>query len=115
MEDQDNERTSLKDLPIYVWTYQLKFEAAWEALRLEYQPSTVTDLSLLKEQIMGLTDQIPGGFDQFKSEFHRLHTEILATNVPDAIMLGFLPFPVLSGWFLLPTNLPDLPLDPLVV
>ena len=72
-------------LPFEQWTYQLKFEAAWEALRLEYQPSTVTDLSLLKEQIMGLNDQTPDGFDQFKSEFHRLHTEILATNVPDAI------------------------------
>ena len=72
-------------LPLDQWSYQLKFEAAWEALRLEYQPSTVTDLSLLKEQIMALNDQIPGGFDQFKSEFHRLHTEILATNVPDAI------------------------------
>ena len=28
---------------------------------------------------------MPGGFDHFKSEFHRLHTEILATQVPDAI------------------------------
>ena len=43
------------------------------------------DLSQLKDQIMSLTDQVPGGFDQFKSEFHRLHTEILATQVPDAI------------------------------
>ena len=34
---------------------------------------------------MALNDQMPGGFDQFKSEFHRLHTEILATQVPDAI------------------------------
>ena len=69
------------------WTYQRKFEAAWEALRLEYQPSTVVDLSQLKDQIMALSDQVPGGFDHFKSEFHRLHTEILATQVPDAIKL----------------------------
>ena len=34
---------------------------------------------------MSLSDQVPGGFDQFKSEFHRLHIEILATQVPDAI------------------------------
>ena len=67
------------------WTYMLKFRAAWEALRLEYQPSTVVDVSQLKEQIMSLNDQIPGGFDQFKAEFHRLHTEILATGVADAI------------------------------
>ena len=67
------------------WTYQRKFEAAWEALKTEYQPSTVVDLSLLKDQIRALSDQIPGGFDQFKSEFLRLHTEIMATRVPDAI------------------------------
>ena len=67
------------------WTYMLKFRAAWEALRLEYQPSTVVDVSQLKEQIMSLSDQMPGGFDQFKAEFHRLHTEILATGVADAI------------------------------
>ena len=36
---------------------------------------------------MALSDQVPGGFDHFKSEFHRLHTEILATQVPDAIKL----------------------------
>ena len=34
---------------------------------------------------MSLSDQMPGGFDQFKAEFHRLHTEILATGVADAI------------------------------
>ena len=72
-------------VPVDQWSYQLKFQAAWEALRLEYQPSTVVDLSQLKDQIMALNDQMPGGFDQFKSEFHRLHTEILATQVPDAI------------------------------
>ena len=63
----------------------LKFNAAWEALRQEYQPSTAVDVSQLKQQIRALNDQIPGGFDQFKSEFHRLHTEILATQVPNAI------------------------------
>ena len=67
------------------WTYRLKFNAAWEALRQEYQPSTAVDVSQLKQQIMALNDQIPGGFDQFKSEFHRLHTEILATQVANAI------------------------------
>ena len=60
------------------WTYMLKFRAAWEAPRLEYQPSTVVDVSQLKEQIMSLSDQMAGGFDQFKAEFHRLHAEILA-------------------------------------
>ena len=40
------------------WTYQRKFEAAWEALKTEYQPSTVVDLSLLKDQIRALSDQI---------------------------------------------------------
>ena len=72
-------------LPLEQWTYQMKFQAAWEALRLEYQPSTVVDLSQLKDQIRSLSDQVPGGFDHFKSEFLRLHTEILATGVPDAI------------------------------
>ena len=67
------------------WTYQAKFEACWEALRVEYQPSTAIDLSQLREQIFALNDQIPGGFDQFKSEFHRLHAEIVATRVPQAI------------------------------
>ena len=67
------------------WSYQKKYEAAWEALKTEYQPSTVVDLSLLKDQIRALNDQIPGGFDQFKSEFLRLHTEIMATRVADAI------------------------------
>ena len=72
-------------IPLEQWTYQLKFQAAWEALRLEYQPSTVVDLSQLKDQIRSLSDQVPGGFDHFKSEFLRLHTEILATGVADAI------------------------------
>lgn len=72
-------------IPVDQWTYRLKFNAAWEALRQEYQPSTAVDVSQLKQQIMALNDQIPGGFDQFKSEFHRLHTEILATQVPNAI------------------------------
>ena len=72
-------------VPIAQWTYQLKFQAAWEALRLEYQPSTVVDLSQLKDQIRALNDQCPGGFDQFKSDFLRLHTEILATGVANAI------------------------------
>ena len=72
-------------VPIEQWTYQLKFQAAWEALRLEYQPSTVVDLSQLKDQIRALNDQGPGGFDQFKSDFLRLHTEILATGVANAI------------------------------
>ena len=66
--------------PVDQWTNQLKFQAAWEALRLEYQPSTVVDLSQLKDQIRALNDQGPGGFDNFKSEFLRLHTEILATG-----------------------------------
>ena len=57
---------------------QLKFQAAWEALRLEYQPSTVVDLSQLKDRIRALNDQGPGGFDHFKSEFLHLHTEYLA-------------------------------------
>ena len=72
-------------LPVEQWTNQLKFQAAWEALRLEYQPSTVVDLSQLKDQIRALNDQGPGGFDHFKSEFLRLHTEILATGVANAI------------------------------
>ena len=73
------------NVPVEQWTYRLKFYAAWEALRAEYQPSTAIDVSELKQQIMALNDQIPGGFDQFKSEFHRLHTEILATRVQNAI------------------------------
>ena len=73
------------ELAIEEWTYQAKFEACWEALRSEYQPSTAVDLSQLREQIMALNDQAPGGFDTFKSEFHRLHAEIVATRVPQAI------------------------------
>ena len=71
-------------VPVEQWSYQMKFQAAWEALRLEYQPSTVVDLSQQKDQTMSLNDQMPGGFDHFKSEFHRFHTEILVTQVPDA-------------------------------
>ena len=73
------------DVPAEEWTFERKFRAAWEALRLEYQPSTAVDLSQLREQIFALNDQMPGGFDAFKSEFHRLHTEIMATQIPDAI------------------------------
>ena len=72
-------------VPIEEWTYQRKFEASWEALRAEYQPSTAVDLSQLRDQIFDLNDEGPGGFDAFRAEFHRLHTEILATRVPDAI------------------------------
>ena len=75
-----------EDVPPGEWNYERKFRAAWEALRAEYQPSTAVDLSQLRDQIFALSDQIPGGFDQFKSEFHRLHAEIVATRVPDAIL-----------------------------
>ena len=64
------------EVPAEEWTFERKFRAAWEALRVEYQPSTAVDLSQLREQIFALNDQMPGGFDAFKSEFHRLHTEI---------------------------------------
>ena len=50
-------------VPVVQWSYQLKFPAAWEALQLEYQPSTVVDLSQLKDQILSLNDQMPRGFD----------------------------------------------------
>ena len=42
-------------------------------------------LSQLRDQIFALNDQFPGGFDAFRSEFHRLHAEIVATRVPDGI------------------------------
>ena len=67
------------------WTYRRRFEACWEALRNEYQPSTVVDLKQLKDQISKLTDEGQGGFEQFQSEFHRLHAEIMATGVDDAV------------------------------
>ena len=67
------------------WNFERKFRACWEALRAEYQPSTAVDLSQLRDQIFALNDQIPGGFDAFRSEFHRLHAEIVATRVPDGI------------------------------
>ena len=67
------------------WTYRQKFEACWEALREEFQPSNATDVSALREQIFKLTDEGPGGFDTFRAEFHRLMTEILATGTPDSI------------------------------
>ena len=67
------------------WTYERKFRACWEALRAEYQPSTAVDLSQLRDQIFALTDQGPGGFDTFRSEFHRLHAEIVATRVQDGL------------------------------
>ena len=72
-------------LPLSKWTYRKKFNACWEALRVEYQPSTSTDLKQLKEQISKLTDEGKGGFDHFRAEFHRLHAEIMATGVSDAI------------------------------
>ena len=67
------------------WTYREKFNACWEALRIEFQPSTSTDLKQLKEQISKLTDEGKGGFDGFRAEFHLLHAEITATGIPDAI------------------------------
>ena len=73
------------DIPVEEWTFERKFRAAWEALRVEYQPSTAVDLSQLRDQIFALNDMIPGGFDAFKSEFHRLHAEIMATRIPNAI------------------------------
>ena len=73
------------DLPITQWTYRKRFNACWEALRVEYQPSSSTDLKQLKEQISRLTDEGKGGFEHFRAEFHRLHSEITATGIPDAI------------------------------
>ena len=72
-------------LSINQWTYHNKFKARWEALRVEYQPSSSTDLKQFKEQISKLTKEGKGGFDEFRAEFHRLHAEITATGVPDAI------------------------------
>ena len=56
------------NIPIEEWTYQRKFEACWEALRAEYQPSTAVDLSQLRDQIFALNDGGPGGFDNFRSQ-----------------------------------------------
>ena len=39
----------------------------------------------LRDQIYKLSDEGPGGFENFRSEFHRLHTEITATGVVEAI------------------------------
>ena len=78
-------KTVLPYLTKKQWTYLRKFNACWEALRVEYQPSTSTDLKQLKEQISKLTDEGKGGFDGFRAEFHRLHAEITATGVQDAI------------------------------
>ena len=72
-------------VPLTQWTYRRKFSSCWDALRLEYQPSSSTDLKQLKEQISKLTDEGRGGFDEFRAEFHRLHAEITATGVHDAI------------------------------
>ena len=66
------------------WTYRRRFEARWEALKVEYQPSTSVDLKQLKDQLSKLTDEGRGGFENFKSEFHRPHAEIMATEVNDA-------------------------------
>ena len=74
-----------EDVPPAEWTYQRRFLACWEALRIEYQPSTSVDLKQLRDQIYKLTDEGPGGFENFRSEFHRLHTEITATGVVEAI------------------------------
>ena len=67
------------------WTYRRRFEACWEALKIEYQPSTSVDLKQLKDQLSKLTDEGQGGFENFQSEFHRLHAEIMATGVDDAV------------------------------
>ena len=58
------------DLPIEQLTYQRKFEASWEALRAEYQPSTAVNLSQLRDQIFALNDEGTGGFDQFRASTH---------------------------------------------
>ena len=67
------------------WTYRRRFLSCWEALTKEYKPTSSVDLRLLRDQIHKLTDDGPGGFETFRSEFHRLHTEIMATGVADAI------------------------------
>ena len=67
------------------WTYRRRIEACWQALKNEYQPSTSVDLRQLKDQINKLDDSGPGGFETFQSEFHRLHAEIMATGVADAV------------------------------
>ena len=52
----------------------------------------------------------------FSPRLHLIATSTTAVEVREHIeLLGFLPLPKLSGWFLLPTSLSDLPLDPLVV
>ena len=67
------------------WTYRRRFEACWEALKIEYQPSTSVDLKQLKYQLSKLTEEGQGGFENFQSEFHRLHAEIMATGADDAV------------------------------
>ena len=51
---------------------------------VEYQPSTSVYLGQLKDQINKLDDSGRGVFETFRSEFHRLHVEIMATGVADA-------------------------------
>ena len=81
----DKAATKPADVIDREWTYRRRVEACWQALKNEYQPSTSVDLRQLKDQINKLDDSGPGGFETFQSEFHRLHAEIMATGVADAV------------------------------
>ena len=64
-------------VPLTQWTYRRKFSSCWDALRLEYQPSSSTDLKQLKEHISKLTDEGRGGFDELWRPHHRSPAPLL--------------------------------------
>jgi len=67
------------------WTPILQLEAGITKLRAVYQRSSVTDIDTVRRQLQNLTDELPGGFADYQREFQRLHAQLIACGVNNAV------------------------------
>ena len=59
------------------WTPDKRFKAAYDKLVTTFAPQDSTDVNQLRRQIQEITDVNLGGFDEYVSEFNRLHLALI--------------------------------------
>jgi len=59
------------------WTPDKRFKAAYDKLVATFAPQDSTDVNQLRRQIQEITDVNLGGFDEYVSEFNRLHLALI--------------------------------------
>ena len=67
------------------WTPDRRFRAAYDRIVTTFAPQDSTDVNHLRREIQELTDVSCGGFDEYISEFQRLHLALIKANAPPTI------------------------------